>query len=189
MAFSSDDRTLATGSWDNLIKLWEPVSGRETRTLRGHADWITCLAFSPDGNTLATGSYDKTLRIWKADSQDAINAAEAEFRSQVELQKARRRENVFERKNRKPTAVDITRLDEFTGHYGVGLIVTVEKGRLSIRPIEGEGGLPVSLFANSETEFFARSCDLQILFLRDAQGQVSRLVMCLNGHVSEAARN
>jgi WD40 repeat protein len=33
-------------------------------TLRGHTDWIRCVAFSPDGKVLITGSKDRTARLW-----------------------------------------------------------------------------------------------------------------------------
>src|SRR5690349_10633041 len=36
VSFSSDGTTLASGSGDNTIKLWDVESGREIRTLMGH---------------------------------------------------------------------------------------------------------------------------------------------------------
>ena len=64
VAFSPDGRTLASGSWDNTIKLWEVATGREARSLAGHTGDACSVAFSPDGRTLASGSSDNTIKLW-----------------------------------------------------------------------------------------------------------------------------
>ena len=64
VAFSPDGRTLASGSADQTIKLWDVASGQLLRTLQGHSNEIPSVAFSPDGLTLASGSHDKTIKLW-----------------------------------------------------------------------------------------------------------------------------
>ncbi len=56
--------TLASGSSDKTIRLWEVRREEHLRTLTGHTDEVISVAFSPDGNTLASGSSDKTIRLW-----------------------------------------------------------------------------------------------------------------------------
>jgi WD40 repeat protein len=33
-------------------------------TLKGHQDWVLCVAFSPNGKQLASGSKDDTIKLW-----------------------------------------------------------------------------------------------------------------------------
>ena len=64
LAFSSDSRTLASGSFDQTIRLWDIETDAHKMTLTGHTKRIESLAFSPDGNTLASASADGTVRLW-----------------------------------------------------------------------------------------------------------------------------
>ena len=60
MAFDPTGQTLASGSSDNTVKLWEPASGKLLRTLEGHTATVYSVAFDPTGQTLASGSEDET---------------------------------------------------------------------------------------------------------------------------------
>ena len=52
VAFSPDGKTLASGSVDESIKLWDVASGKNTAMLKGHTHIVRSVAFSPDGKTL-----------------------------------------------------------------------------------------------------------------------------------------
>ena len=60
VAFSPDGQTLASGSLDNTVRLWDVKTGAQRHTLTAHWDNITSVAFSPDGQTLVSGSSDRT---------------------------------------------------------------------------------------------------------------------------------
>lgn len=62
--FSPDGRLLARIGDDGDIELWELLTRKLRRSLRGHQARIGPFAFSPDGKTLLSGSEDTTVLIW-----------------------------------------------------------------------------------------------------------------------------
>jgi len=58
VAFSPDNRWLASGGKDNVIKIWDLANGNVLRTLYGHTSNVNALAVSPDGKLIASGSGD-----------------------------------------------------------------------------------------------------------------------------------
>lgn len=57
-----DDTTLATGSYDNTIKIWNLETGEEVRTLTGHTRGIRSLQM--DDHKLLSASLDGTVKFW-----------------------------------------------------------------------------------------------------------------------------
>jgi WD40 repeat protein len=68
LAFSADGKILASGGYDNRIRLWDPDTGREVRILEGHTSYVNCIGISADGKWLASGSQDKDLRLWDVET-------------------------------------------------------------------------------------------------------------------------
>ena len=69
VAFSPDNKTLASASRDKTVKLWD-VSGATPnlkatfdQTFGGHSSGVNSVAFSHDHKTLASGSEDKTVKL------------------------------------------------------------------------------------------------------------------------------
>ncbi len=65
VAFSPDGRTIATGSNDALVRLWEAESGDLLATLEGHASGVSEVLFSPDGGLLGSAAADGTAILWR----------------------------------------------------------------------------------------------------------------------------
>lgn len=64
LVWSPDGLVLASASWDNSIKLWNPKTITPLLVLNGHQDRVNALAYHPSGKLLATASSDRTIRIW-----------------------------------------------------------------------------------------------------------------------------
>jgi WD40 repeat protein/serine/threonine protein kinase len=79
VAFSPDSTLLATGHhlWDGKvegyeIKLWDPNTGQEIRTIKCHAHLIYALAFTSDNRQLVSASWDKTVSVWDATTGNQV---------------------------------------------------------------------------------------------------------------------
>jgi WD40 repeat protein len=76
--FSPDGGTIASGSEDGSIQLWD-VSDQSAlgAPLTGHTAAINSLDFNPDGTKLLSGSGDHTLRLWPAPTRSPEAARDA----------------------------------------------------------------------------------------------------------------
>jgi eukaryotic-like serine/threonine-protein kinase len=76
VALSGDEQTLASGSEDKTIKLWNPKTGQLKKTLFGHTDAVKSIALSLDGNLLASGGKDRTIKLWNLKTEKLIRTLE-----------------------------------------------------------------------------------------------------------------
>ena len=69
LSFSPDGTTLASGSDDGTVRLWD-VETRNTAILSGHMT-LSSVVFSPDGTTLASGSW-RAVELWDIATKRSI---------------------------------------------------------------------------------------------------------------------
>jgi WD40 repeat protein/tRNA A-37 threonylcarbamoyl transferase component Bud32 len=66
VALSADGQTLASGSEDKTIKIWQASTGKLLHTLKSHTENVRAVTLSADGQTLVSGSGDNTIKIWQS---------------------------------------------------------------------------------------------------------------------------
>ena len=72
IAFSHDNRSLASGHDDGNVRLWDlSAESPEPRVLVGHTHLVHSVAFSSDGKKIVSGSDDETIRVWDIESGTA----------------------------------------------------------------------------------------------------------------------
>jgi len=73
LAWSRDDKLLATADQKGGVVLWNPADGKQVRRLKGHRRAAIEVVFSADGRHLISGSADKTAIVWAVSSGKPIH--------------------------------------------------------------------------------------------------------------------
>ena len=74
LAFSQDGTTVAAGSEDKTIVVWDVESRRQLATLTGHAETVGSLLFNHDGEILLSGDYGGSIMRWDLEKMKTIDS-------------------------------------------------------------------------------------------------------------------
>ena len=73
VTFSSDGRSLASGSDDKTVKLWDLQTGGVIKTFYGHNDYICSVSISGDYTGVVSGSGDLTIHLWDIQTGECLH--------------------------------------------------------------------------------------------------------------------
>jgi WD40 repeat protein len=73
LSFSNDGKSIATTSYDGMVRLWNADDGSLIKTFKGNTKTTWTVAFSPDGKTIAGAGEDAVIIIWDISSGNIIH--------------------------------------------------------------------------------------------------------------------
>jgi WD40 repeat protein len=61
---SPDEKYIASGGYDHVIKIWNLITGNNTKTLYGHNNNIMSIIYTSNNKMIISGSSNFDIKIW-----------------------------------------------------------------------------------------------------------------------------
>ena len=66
--FSPHSRSLASGSGDTTVRIWDLNTQTRMHECKGHKNWVLCVCWSPDAAVIASGDVDGLICLWEPEA-------------------------------------------------------------------------------------------------------------------------
>jgi hypothetical protein len=76
LSWSPVGNKIASGSYDNTIKIWDGKSLELLKTLTGHSRPVQSVSWNHDGSQIASGSSDSTIQLWDSSTGKTLHTLE-----------------------------------------------------------------------------------------------------------------
>ena len=83
VAFSRDERTLAAGTKDGTIVVWDTPTEEQLFSLPGHQNTVNTVVFSPDGKYLGSGDAAGNVKLWQLANQKELVLSKGKHSGEV----------------------------------------------------------------------------------------------------------
>jgi len=79
IAFSPDNKMLASGSQNGDIKLWSLPEGNLKHEFKDHSSAVYSVHFHPESKMFASGSTDETVKLWSVSDTKLLNTIKSKI--------------------------------------------------------------------------------------------------------------
>ena len=76
VAFSPDEKMLASGGGDRKVRLWS-LEDYEPGHVLDHAEWVNSVAFAPSGPVVASAGRDGCVKLWNTESGQQLGSIQS----------------------------------------------------------------------------------------------------------------
>ena len=70
--FNPQSSLIASGSFDQSVRIWEVKTGKLVKTIEAHDQPVTSVHFIRDGSIIVSGSHDGSCKIWDTASGQCL---------------------------------------------------------------------------------------------------------------------